>query len=403
MYFQEKIKEATTKVTLNGVYVKHSNPHFGPYFDASRPYNRFKTVVSRHEYIENHVMPFSTFIDFVEGDKSSSNDDVLPNRHHYYYLSKEIDQIDQRLIDDIYPYHELLRLNPQKTSINCWIGQSGVVTPCHYDGYHNIYVQLSGYKMFYLLPPNARDFVKPFPFLHPSQAQCQNENYMFEQERVVQDNDHGGTIHNNGTPVIALLKPGDVLYIPPLWFHSVVAVSPSYSVNAWTEDVDVVHVNKIFHTKLPSILRNNKELSEQEKVVNVMVIIYKVIHQLLGMKKLSTFTFFKRISERRYNELLEKQELPNVKVDGSDGSWPSSICKNLDDYQILRSNEVQHYINKVTKMFEASNISKILLDTWLSNYVEFTFINSLGIKYLKMIPRIIAVDMVTCSKDNMQL
>ena len=196
---------------------------------------------------------------------------------------------------------------------------------------------------------------------------------------------------------------GDVLYIPPLWFHSVVAVSPSYSVNAWTEDVDVVHVNKIFHTKLPSILRNNKELSEQEKVVNVMVIIYKVIHQLLGMKKLSTFTFFKRISERRYNELLEKQELPNVKVDGSDGSWPSSICKNLDDYQILRSNEVQHYINKVTKMFEASNISKILLDTWLSNYVEFTFINSLGIKYLKMIPRIIAVDMVTCSKDNMQL
>ena len=31
-------------------------------------------------------------------------------------------------------------------------------------------------------------------------------------------------------PTIALLKPGDVLYIPPLWFHSVVSISPSYSV-----------------------------------------------------------------------------------------------------------------------------------------------------------------------------
>ena len=41
----------------------------------------------------------------------------------YYYLSKEIDRIDPTLFNDIQPYNELLRLNPKRTSINCWIGQ----------------------------------------------------------------------------------------------------------------------------------------------------------------------------------------------------------------------------------------------------------------------------------------
>merc|ERR1711871_1927434 len=171
-YFRKK------EVKLDGIYVKENNPHFGPYFDLARPYNKLKTVAPKHLYNENYTMKMNQFIDHVEGqqDRSTAHE---TEHHRFYYLSKEIDKIDANLISDIYPYHELLRLNPQKTSVNCWIGQSGVVTPCHYDGYHNIYVQLSGYKMFYLLPPSGRNFVRPYPFLHPSQAQCQLADYMF--------------------------------------------------------------------------------------------------------------------------------------------------------------------------------------------------------------------------------
>ena len=73
--------------------------------------------------------------------------------------------------------------------------------------------------------------------------------------------------HNNNSlpliPTIVLLKPGDVLYIPPLYFHSVVSITPSYSVNAWTEDKkEAKHVHDIFNEKLPRVLLN-KEISKE--------------------------------------------------------------------------------------------------------------------------------------------
>lgn len=48
-----------------------------------------------------------------------------------------------------------------------------VVTPCHYDGYHNFFVQVYGQKTFLLAPPSSWQQLQPFPFLHPSHGQCQ--------------------------------------------------------------------------------------------------------------------------------------------------------------------------------------------------------------------------------------
>ena len=391
IYFKKKIMES-----LTGIYMKVNNPHFGPYFDPARPYNRLQQVKPKHAYVDNHTMPMSTFINHVQSDDDILSTDTADEKtkshhhHHYYYLSKEIDNIDKSLIQDIYPYHELLRLNPQKTSINCWIGQSGVVTPCHYDGYHNIYVQLSGYKMFYLAPPTLRNFVKPYPFLHPSQGQCQIDNYMFADDN----------------PTIALLKPGDVLYIPPLWFHSVVSISPSYSVNAWTEDVNVAHVNEIFHTKLPYILRNskennNKELQEEnENVLNILMVIYKITYLIFEKDDSTTLMYFKQLNNRRYDALIENQELPNIEIPHNNKDWLINICSkgNLNQYHIFQIRDVQNYVKTIVNKFMSDKISSVTRETWLSNYVEYVLINSLGMEYLKYIPRLISIDMVRCGE-----
>ena len=50
---------------------------------------------------------------------------------------------------------------------------AGSVAPCHFDGYHNAFAQLHGTKRLLLLPPSAAPLLRPFPFLHPSHAQCQ--------------------------------------------------------------------------------------------------------------------------------------------------------------------------------------------------------------------------------------
>ena len=38
----------------------------------------------------------------------------------------------------------------------------GVIAPCHYDGYHNVYVQIRGKKTFRIAPPESHTFLKPF-------------------------------------------------------------------------------------------------------------------------------------------------------------------------------------------------------------------------------------------------
>lgn len=51
-----------------------------------------------------------------------------------------------------------------------------MVAPCHYDGYHNVYAQLGTARKHFVLVPHTQQsaaLLRPFPFVHPSHAQCQ--------------------------------------------------------------------------------------------------------------------------------------------------------------------------------------------------------------------------------------
>ena len=388
-YFQKKAQE--TRLSVSGIYVKSNGADFGPFFDASRPYNTFRQVEPQHNYTENNTMLMQDFIERVEG--KTSWEKTMGETSEYYYLSKEIDRIDPTLFNDIQPYNELLRLNPKRTSINCWIGQSGVITPCHYDGYHNIYVQLSGYKMFYLLPPSGRNFVRPYPFLHPSQAQCQLADYMFRHNSK----------QANALPSVVLLKPGDVLYLPPLWFHSVVSITASYSVNAWTEDLNVARINDLFRMVFP-YNNSQKYLNFADKVSRAIAILYQVVTRIYGNSVLQAFDFFKTLKTRRYEALLDSGALPRVKAP----SVEETVCYDprrswMTYTSVLKEKIAQDYVQKVSSAFNAT-VSPVARETWLSNYVEYSLASVVGLDQLSLLPRLIDVDVVSCgnlySKKN---
>ncbi len=146
---------------LNRVYVS-DHPRFGPYHDVQRPLARVHDLTPRHNYREASL----STADFFDGS-------AKPTRHHYYSGEVERD-LPTAMLAELRPLEmALIARAPSHASVNLWLGRAPVSAPCHFDGYHNAFAQLSGRKRFLLAPPSAWRRLRPFPFLHPSHAQCQ--------------------------------------------------------------------------------------------------------------------------------------------------------------------------------------------------------------------------------------
>jgi hypothetical protein len=90
--------------------------------------------------------------------------------------------------------------------------------------------QLQGTKRFLLFPPRAWTTLGIYPFLHPSHAQATAN--VSEHIPSLALPDLASSVQpaelawaEKAGLYVADLGPGDMLYLPPLWFHHVVAVS----------------------------------------------------------------------------------------------------------------------------------------------------------------------------------
>ena len=114
-------------------------------------------------------------------------------------------------------------------STNVWLGGQGVVTETHYDMSHNFYLQLDGTKRFELSPPSAYRQLRLHPWIHPLGIFTQRgAEECKDLPECVAELPSGHTIE---------LQPGELLYIPPFWFHRVIAPTDraAISVNVWSE------------------------------------------------------------------------------------------------------------------------------------------------------------------------
>ena len=114
-----------------------------------------------------------------------------------------------------------------------WLSPKGTVTPTHYDISHNFFVQLQGRKQVLLFPPQSWQHLYLHPVLHPGALSAQVDVGAAPTAADALKFPHFRPEHLLGFE--AEVGPGDVLYIPPLWFHRVTTLQEdSMSLSVWS-------------------------------------------------------------------------------------------------------------------------------------------------------------------------
>ncbi|KLU88426.1 hypothetical protein MAPG_07412 [Magnaporthiopsis poae ATCC 64411] len=131
-----------------------------------------------------------------------------------------------------------IALQREPEAINLWIGNSRSVTALHKDNYENIYVQVLGRKHFVLLPSLCHPCVNEQRLAPATYARRQQPEGGLELRLDAADDKDATPVpfalwdpdapEENATrysrlacPVRVTLEPGDMLYLPAMWYHKV--------------------------------------------------------------------------------------------------------------------------------------------------------------------------------------
>ncbi|XP_063847142.1 HSPB1-associated protein 1 homolog [Scylla paramamosain] len=179
------------------------------------------------------TMTFWQFLEWVKGATScttTSGTKVRSATHwayfDYYYLR---DLVGECQLDGAMDWGALGFPERGVGAGTLWIGSAGANTPCHIDTYgSNLVVQVFGRKRWVLFPEcqsgllsatrvpyeessiySSAGFPRPSLQCHPKLA--------------------------SATPYIVTLHPGDTLFVPRHWWHSVENLDLAVSVNTWLE------------------------------------------------------------------------------------------------------------------------------------------------------------------------
>lgn len=172
------------------------------------------------DYCHTKEMKFKEYIDVINGNNKDN--------HLSYYLAqvdfnKKFPQLNK---DIVYPEY----LSRKAKIVYLFFGfankTSASSTCLHFDDAHNIFVQIRGRKRLLLFPPT--DYLSFYPPLEDNKYSptCSKVNpnnsdlesfpkFPWQEKKEV------------------ILEAGEILYIPPLWWHHVTAIDENISLTFW--------------------------------------------------------------------------------------------------------------------------------------------------------------------------
>jgi lysine-specific demethylase 8 len=118
-------------------------------------------------------------------------------------------------------------IDPMAVSdINLWVGGEGNTTPLHYDSYNNVLAQVLGRKKLRLFAPSE------YPLLYPNASGTPAEHHsrLVDLARVELSEFPD---YAKAKAIEVELAPGEALYLPPFWWHHVVSLGATISINTW--------------------------------------------------------------------------------------------------------------------------------------------------------------------------
>jgi hypothetical protein len=158
-----------------------------------------------------HKILFSEYIDRVISE-GTSND---------YYMTAVNNNLEttalRQLLEDIEIFPDYL--DPHNTAgVYFWLGPAGTITPLHHDPGNLIMAQVSGRKLWKLIPPYQTHLLYNYQEYY-SEIDCDNPNYdRYPLYQYVQ-------------PIEILLEPGEAIFVPVGWWHHVRALDITISVS----------------------------------------------------------------------------------------------------------------------------------------------------------------------------
>ncbi len=283
----------------------------------------------------------------------------------YYYSSGGIELLglEDTFTDDSLP----LLTFPAHGSygqINFWFGGANVTAYTHYDTSHNLHLVVYGRKKFVIFPPSSHAELILYPSLHQFYRQVQRD--VLSPEVIPE---------LTSSPLEVILSPGEVLYLPPYWFHCVISLETTISLNVWSNSEVFLVMEDIFAAPIPF---------EEEWGKLKLLQAFNYFAKMLVLEVVSDKSFVDRLLYSRYDALLAR--LPESLQLQLSVSAKQHCASNLEAILDLASIEhIQEVVLRTTEKFQ--KIRPIAIrEINLGNYIEQVAWRILGNRQIMLLP-----------------
>ena len=217
---------------------------------------------------KNYVYRKLPFNEVIKRSSEQNHDEYFLSPSEFYYFRSLGEDVRRQPSDiskqwpEIYEDINLPNFFPSEKFFSSVfrIASAGMQLWTHYDVMDNLLVQITGHKKVILFPPSDATNL-----------------YLEGDKSVVVDVENPDLKRfpnfSNVIKYMCILKPGDILFIPALWFHNVTAIDFGIAVNVFWKNLE----NNLYDSKDPY---GNKDLIPAARSMDILSRALKVLNEL---------------------------------------------------------------------------------------------------------------------------
>jgi len=250
------------------------------------------------------------------------------------------------------PSYSYLAVGGTPTNANFQMFSNGTVSWLHYTFYHTFLAQVKGKTKITLIPPEFWRHIYLYPFHHPL--------YHYSQANITNPNFKKFTHFRSAQAHEVILREGELLYLPPLWFHQIEAMGDSIVLAVESESessqakAELEQINFIFL----------ETWSLQETYDACKVLITMMIEQFYGPGKVSEV--ISPLVKTRF-KILEPHPTEQISKKKFIRPGDQTFCGKDVDERAYRA-ILKKTLNQVKKALE--NLSKETMTVLLEDLIQ---------------------------------